>query len=228
MRRPLLFLVAVTLMAADPWSKVRELPSGTELRIYKTTSRQPIIASLDEVTDQNIVIATKAEQMAIPKDEIDRIDYRPGKAATRVTRESKTTTSNPSAGAPLDRAYSRSTGPQTSTSTSVSVGSKADLETAYRRIPPAPSSAFAGTWRGTGSNGALTFEFKNEAGGLRGTAETEEIINPKAEGKALTFQVKTPKEGSTTFQMELSGPGAARLTRPGRSDVPIVHLRKGN
>src|SRR4051812_27904157 len=94
MKRILLFLlVAIAALAAeDAWTKVGELKSGTELRVYKRGVKQPVLAKFDEANTENLVVATKNEQVAIPKAEIDRIDYRPTKTG-KVSSETKTTTS---------------------------------------------------------------------------------------------------------------------------------------
>jgi len=88
----LLVLVCASFAADDPWTKVKALTSGTELRIVKTGSRSPILAKLDEATDESLIIATKTEQLSIPKDQIEKVEYRPKQTASRVVRE--TTTDN--------------------------------------------------------------------------------------------------------------------------------------
>lgn len=128
-------LAAVTAFAADdPWAKVRELKSGTELRIYKKGTAQPVLAKSDDVTDDNLVVVVKNEQVAISKDLIDRIDYRP-KPGSRLTKETKSTPTDPdyTPGPPTRGAAV----PGNSTSTSVGIGSKPDFEPIYRR-PTAP------------------------------------------------------------------------------------------
>ena len=92
---------------------------------------------MDEATDENLAVVNKNEQMAIPKEQIDRIDYRPVKP--RVTKESKTTASNGTeAKPPAPGPYQNAPGPSSSTSTTVSIGSKPDFETIYRRPTAAP------------------------------------------------------------------------------------------
>ena len=86
----LLILAAMTAFGADdPWAKVKDLKSGTELKIYKKGTAQPVLAKSDDVTEDNLVVVVKNEQVAIAKDLIDRIDYRPTKGS-RVTTETKT------------------------------------------------------------------------------------------------------------------------------------------
>jgi hypothetical protein len=134
MRSIVLFILTtiVALPAEDPWTKVREIKSGTELRIFKRGAKQPVLAKFDEANDENLIVATKSEQVAIAKDQIDRIDYRPAKTGSRVVRETKTTSE-------VDTKTSSSTVPHnapglsTSSSSSLNVGGKPDFETVYRR-----------------------------------------------------------------------------------------------
>ena len=80
----LLLLAAASAMAADdPWVKVRDLKSGAELRVYKKGSPQPVLAKMDQLTDENLIVVVKTEQVAIAREQIDRIDYRPAKS--RIT-----------------------------------------------------------------------------------------------------------------------------------------------
>jgi hypothetical protein len=139
MSRVLFFLLAaITAFAADdPWAKVRELKSGTELRVYKKGTPQPVLAKSDDVTDDNLLVVVKNEQVAIPKDQIDRIDYRPTKPGGRLTTETKTKTTEPDT-TPKPPGFG-STVPGSSTSTSVGIGSKPDFELIYKR-PTTPAA----------------------------------------------------------------------------------------
>ena len=142
--RKLLFSLGIALALfadGDPWAKVKELKTGTELRVYKKGSAQPLLVKMDELTDENLVVINRNEQTAIARDLIDRIDYRPtGKS--RVTTESKTTTTDstgdPKAVIPSPNPHGGS-GQSTSSGGGLSIGSKPDFETAYRRPTGAPS-----------------------------------------------------------------------------------------
>ncbi len=91
-----LLLASFTLFsAADQWAKVREIKSGTELRIYKKGAKQPVLAKMDEALDDKIVVALKDEQTSIAKEDIDRLDARPSQSGKRAVAESKTATTNP-------------------------------------------------------------------------------------------------------------------------------------
>ncbi|MGD0868147.1 MAG: hypothetical protein ABSB88_01245 [Bryobacteraceae bacterium] len=141
-RRLFLFLlvaVASAWAADDAWSKVKALKTGTELRVYKKGSMQPILAQMDELTDNNLVVIVKKTQTAIARDEIDRIDARP-QAGRRVTTETTTKETVPDAKSASEQP-SPGRGPDvpgTSTSTNVSLGSKPDFELVYRRAQGAP------------------------------------------------------------------------------------------
>jgi hypothetical protein len=130
----LLALAALTAFAADnPWDKVRELRTGTELRILKKGSRQPILATMDEANDERLIVVVKNEQKAIQKDDIDRIDFRPA-TKSKIAKETRTTqadTSQTSSVGPQPRGSEP--GPSTSTTTSFGGASKPDFETIYRR-----------------------------------------------------------------------------------------------
>jgi len=119
-----LFLLAVStaFCADDPWAKVRELKSGTEIRIFKKGSMQPVLAKMDEASADAVIVVVKNEQISIPKDQVDRLDYRPPQPGGRVKKEVTTKTETP----------------DTTTSTNYVIGSKPDFETLYRRPPPAP------------------------------------------------------------------------------------------
>ncbi|MBZ5724485.1 MAG: hypothetical protein LAP87_05765 [Acidobacteriia bacterium] len=134
MRSILLFFLcaAAAMGAGDPWTKVRDLKSGTEIRVFKKGSATPVLGKIDELSDDNLVIVLKNEQVAIPRDQIDRIDARP--PGGRVAKESKTTVSEPDA---TPRPQQRTT-PGESTSSNVTIHGKPDFETIYRRATGAP------------------------------------------------------------------------------------------
>jgi hypothetical protein len=131
------FLLCTALLAFgadDPWTKLKELKTGTELRVYKKDSAQPLLVKMDELTDDNLVVINKNEQTAIARDQIDRVDYRPS-GKSRVTKES-TTKVNDGAGDPkavIPSPRPGPAGPSTSTSSGLSIGSKPDFETIYKR-----------------------------------------------------------------------------------------------
>src|SRR5260370_34195813 len=93
MFRTLVFVfAAMAAFGADDWGKIRELKTGTELRIYKKGAKQFLLATMDEANAERLIAVVKNEQVAIAKDDIDRIDYRPVRPRGRVTKETTTTT----------------------------------------------------------------------------------------------------------------------------------------
>jgi len=134
-RITLLVLSALTALAADnPWDKVRDVKTGTELRIFKKGGKPPILATMGDATDDRLIVVLKNEEIGIDKEDIDRIDYRPVKP-TRVTTKTSTTDTTQSTGVGPSPQGSRP-GPTQSTTTSYNVGSKPDFEPLYRRQPP--------------------------------------------------------------------------------------------
>lgn len=139
MSRILFFLLAVAALFAadDPWAKVESLKSGTEIRVTKKGSTQPLIGKFDEANADRLLLVLKNEQIAIPKDQVDRLEYRP--TGSRVSVTGKTVHEDPSAAKePRAGMGHEPEGGATNTSTSVNFGSKPDFELLYRRQIGAP------------------------------------------------------------------------------------------
>ena len=135
-----LALCASAFAAEDGWAKVGELKSGTELRIVRDGSKQPLIAQMDHTTDDSLFVATKKEQLVVPKSEIQRIDARPS-GGSRVAKQSTTKVNQPGNPSPSEqRIGGRAEPPSSSSSSSLALGSKPDFETVYRRISGAPAA----------------------------------------------------------------------------------------
>jgi hypothetical protein len=135
MPRLLLFaLAALTVFAAETsWDRVRDLKTGTELRIFKKGSRQPVIGTMDEANDERLVVVIKNEELAIPKDDIERIDFRPA-TKSHAVKETRTTQSDSTQTTSVGpQPKGSQPGPTTSTTTSIGTASKPDFETIYRR-----------------------------------------------------------------------------------------------
>ena len=130
----LLLLSALTLLAADnPWLKVQALKSRQELKIYKKGSAEPINATLDEVSEDHIVVVEKNKQVAIQKEDIDRIDARPpGKGDRTVTRQTTAKTVAPDY-SPQPPHGADVPGTSYGSSVSFGGGGKPAFETVYRR-----------------------------------------------------------------------------------------------
>ena len=105
------------------------------MRVFKKGAAQPLLVKMDELTDDNLVVINKNEQTAIARDQIDRVDYRPS-GKSRVTKETTTKVNDgvgdPRAVIPSPKQQGNP-GPSTSTSSNVSIGSKPDFETIYKR-----------------------------------------------------------------------------------------------
>lgn len=133
-------LTAALLLGADiSWTKVKDLKSRSELRIYKKGAREPINATFDDANDERIIVVIKNEQTAIPKADIDRIDARPAKTPRKLNVDSATKQTDPD---PTQHRPSGAAVPGTSSSSSVSMGgeSRPDFETIYRRPEGAPKN----------------------------------------------------------------------------------------
>lgn len=139
----LLFVLPLLVLAADdPWDKVRAVPSGTEVRIFKTGVNTPVIAKMDELTDESLVVVVKDTQTAIPKAQIERIDARPPQKGSRIVRETRTTKGDGGPGTqgqPMALGKTAaSAAPTSSSSSSLSVGGKPGFEPVYRRTTASP------------------------------------------------------------------------------------------
>jgi hypothetical protein len=141
--RRLFFLVLAAAVAAvcadDPWAAVVKLKSGTEIRVLKKGSTQPVTGNFADANDERLVWVVKNQQQALPKDQVDRLDARP-QADRRARVENKTSTDDPQAAkAPAEGMNGRPTVTTTSGS-SISFEGKPSFETVYRRPLGAPKS----------------------------------------------------------------------------------------
>ncbi len=135
MIRNLAIVIAAAALAAaaeNSWDKVKEMKSGTEIRIVRRGVAQPIESKFGDATDENVVIIVKNEQKAIPKEEIDRLDARPT-GSSRVSTETKHTNERPTAGPPQSKPTEKPNVPGSTYSSGVNIGSKPAYETIYRR-----------------------------------------------------------------------------------------------
>ncbi len=141
------FLLMLPAFAGDEWNKVKDLPSGSELKIYARGSAQPRLARYADATDSSLIVVIKNEQVAIPKGEIDRIEARPPvkKGGKKVVQETHTDdpakpsfdagphgpTAGPQRGVPGTLGYS--------STTTMSSADKGEFSTVYRRVSGAPA-----------------------------------------------------------------------------------------
>jgi hypothetical protein len=131
-RIAIFFLAAALLAGADTsWTRVKDLKSRSELRVYKKGAREPLNATLDEANDERIVVVVKNQQMAIPKEDIDRIDARPMTPPRKLNVESTAKEIPPD---PTPQRPGTTAVPGTSYSSNISsAGNKPNFETIYRR-----------------------------------------------------------------------------------------------
>jgi len=133
-----IFCLLLTFAADDSWDKVRAAKSGAEMRVYKKDAKPPLQAKFDEATSDSLIAVVKDAQVFIPKDEIERIDYRPPQTSSRVTRETKTTkgvddSAADSQGQPMAKGKTAPPSAATSSSSSsVAIGGKPGFELIYR------------------------------------------------------------------------------------------------
>jgi hypothetical protein len=132
-------LAAAMLLGADTsWTRVKELKTRAELRVYKKGAREPINATFDEATDERLIVVVKNEQVAIPKEDIDRVDARPAVTPRKVSVQKTEKVTEPD---PVPNPRTGPAVPGESTSSNVSFGgSKPDFETIYRRGAAAPKN----------------------------------------------------------------------------------------
>jgi hypothetical protein len=143
MVKTILFLCAAALAygAADPWAKVKEVKTGAELRVYKRGAIQPLAVKMDELTDENLVVINKNAQLAIPRDQIERIDARPN-GRTRTVTNTQTAEQNaatdPRSTIPGPNQPPGAVHAQSTTAASGVTWTKQDFETIYRKTAGTP------------------------------------------------------------------------------------------
>ncbi|MGO9242992.1 MAG: hypothetical protein ACLPXM_19930 [Terriglobales bacterium] len=135
-------LAALTVFAADDeWKKLNALKTGTELKIYEEGSSQPRLAKFSDATENNLLVIVKKTEVAIPKDAIDRVEYRPPKKGGPKV-EQRTKMDDPAASSASGRdgtnvpVHTDSGLPGYSSTTSIS-SNGGEFQTIYRRPPPA-------------------------------------------------------------------------------------------
>jgi hypothetical protein len=124
---------ALAFGADDPWAKVREIKSGTEIRVYKKGSKAPVIGKIDQATEDAVVVMLKKEEIGIQREDVDRIDSRPAEKGTRVTHNSTTTPNNPAKLPPLGPRRNDERPDEPSSSSGLEMHSRPDFETVYTR-----------------------------------------------------------------------------------------------
>src|SRR3974390_1592399 len=136
----LLLAVTAAFAADDPWTKVKELKRGTDIRVIKKGSVTPVLGKFADASDENLILVVKNEEVAIARDLIDRLDYRP--AQPRVVRETKTKVDD--SGIPPEPKAGMNgagVGPGYSSGGTLSFQGKGDFELLYKRPTPPPKNA---------------------------------------------------------------------------------------
>lgn len=89
--------------AGDEWARLKALKSGVELKVKRVGVAQVLEAKTDELTESSLLVATKKEQLAIAREEIEWVQARQeGKKGPGVVSESKREMERPEqAAAPL-------------------------------------------------------------------------------------------------------------------------------
>ena len=143
MRTIVLFsLTLLAAFAADAaWKKLGDWRTGMELKIYERGSSHPRQARFNDTTADSLLVIVKNEQVSIPRDRIDRIDYRPlKKVGPKTNTQTKVddAAAPPSSGpqGPSVPIHTGSGLPGSSSTTTISTDS-GEFQTIYRR-PPAP------------------------------------------------------------------------------------------
>ena len=136
-----LTVAALAVAADDPWAKVKEQKTGTELQIYKRGAAKPLTVKMDELTDENLVVIEKKSQVAIPRDQIERIDARPS-GRTRTTTDTVTAEKNaatdPRSNIPGPNQPPGAVHAQTTTTSTGVNWTSVGFETIYRRTAGTP------------------------------------------------------------------------------------------
>jgi len=133
-------LLALTLLGADTtWTRVKDLKSRAEMRIYKKGAREPVNATFYDATDDKVIVVVKNDQVAIARDEIDRIDARTVDTNRKVSVE-HTEKEVPPDPVPRPNVTAAPPGSEYSSGVNVGGGSKSPFQTVYVRPAAAPKN----------------------------------------------------------------------------------------
>ncbi len=126
-----LLLAAMAAVAAeDSWLRVRELGSGSELRIYRVNAKEPLQAKFDRASEDSLVVSIKQGQESIPKEDIERIDCRRA-PSDRLVKETRVDRKIAPKGA--ETTSNTIPGATTSVKTRLGIPSKPGFEKIYDR-----------------------------------------------------------------------------------------------
>ncbi len=128
-------LIAMAFAAQDAWTKVRELKSGSEVRVLKAGSKEAVLGKFGEADEERLVVVVKNTQISIPKVDVVSLEARPT-GGSRVNTESRVERVDPSAELAKPKVPApgtRATPALSSSSSSVSFGNRAGFEMVYRK-----------------------------------------------------------------------------------------------
>ena len=128
-------LIALAFGAEDAWTKVKELKSGSEVRILKVGSKEAVIGKFDEADEERLVLVVKNTQIAIAKGDVISLEARP-MAASKVMTVTHMKNTDPAAELAKPKVpdpSSPATPALSSSSSTVSFGSKPGYELVYRK-----------------------------------------------------------------------------------------------
>ena len=139
-------LLALSAFASDDWDKVKNLPGGSDLKIYERGSVQPKLAKYADLTESSLIIVVKNSQVAIAKGSIERIEARPPAKKGGKKFVSDTHFDDPAKPSTDAGPHGPTAGPQSapgtpsySSSTSISSGDDREFTTVYRRASGSPA-----------------------------------------------------------------------------------------
>jgi hypothetical protein len=128
-------LILSSVSAEDTWSKVKALKSGTEIRVFQLGTKEPLVGKIDEADEERIVLALKNEQKAVAKADVERLEARPtgGRPVTKTSTVKREDPSAELAKPKVPVPGSSATPALSSSSSSVTFGTKPGFELVYRK-----------------------------------------------------------------------------------------------
>lgn len=139
-------VAAASAFAADAspaqdggWKKLQDLRAGTELKVFERGEAQPRAVKFADATEKSLIVIVKNAQVAIAREKIDRIDYRPPKKPTvsKTTKMDEPGTTNPGPQGPNTGPALPESGEHSYSSSAAVSFDTAGFQTIYRRPPPA-------------------------------------------------------------------------------------------
>lgn len=139
MVRTLLFLFAAIAAASgdeDPWTKVRKMESGSDVRVYRSGKKKPVEGKFEQASAESVVVLLKNAQVSIPREQVERVDWRPARNGGGVAMETGRHVGTREAAA-TGRSKDSNLPPR-STVTGIKIRPWVSYETIYRRAEAPP------------------------------------------------------------------------------------------